>query len=140
MIGYDAPHQLKRQLSIARDMLQAENHDTLKIGVGFLVWQLEKDPSLSEQLVSIAIDHHVQAIWLAFGEDIGSWIKRIRSPERHDAAESSVKVFVQVSTVEQALQAVNEWKADVIVVQGSQPNTHYFLISLVLLMGYFNRR
>jgi len=100
-------------------MLQAATRDTLKIGVGFLVWQLEKDSSLSEQLVSIAIDHRVQAIWLAFGEDIGSWIKRIRSLERDDGTESSVKIFVQVSTVEQALQAVNEWKADVIVVQGS---------------------
>ncbi|SRR6266511_2550503 len=124
MIGFDAPHQLKRELSIARDMLQTTYNDTLKIGVGFLVWQLEKDPSLSEQLISIAIDHRVQAIWLAFGENIASWIKRIRSLDRYDGTESSVKVFVQISTVEQAHQAVNEWKADVIVVQGSQPNTH----------------
>lgn len=77
-----------------------------------MVWQLEQDPSKAEQLLSIVIDHRVQAIWLAFGEDIGRWISYIRNKG------NDIKIFVQISTVEQALQAVKEWKADVVVIQG----------------------
>lgn len=107
---------MKRELSIARGLLQTVDHNTLQIGVGFLVWRLERDPVTAEQLISIAIDHCVQAVWLAFGADLGRWISYIRSRARKTG--NAIKIFVQISTVDQALQAVNEWKADVIVIQG----------------------
>ena len=107
---------MKRELSIARGLLQTSDHIALQIGVGFLVWQLEQDPSKAEQFLSIAIDHCVQAVWLAFGADLGRWISYIRSNDRKTG--NAIKIFVQISTVEQALRAVNEWKADVIVIQG----------------------
>jgi len=94
----------------------------LQIGVGFLVWQLEKDLSKAEKLVSTAVDQHVQAIWLAFGEDLGHWIRFIRARDQNAGNEKAIKIFVQISTVEQAVQAMQEWKADVIVVQGPQLN------------------
>lgn len=116
--GYDSPEKLHLELNTARNMLQTAEHEPLRIGVSFLVWQLEKDPSMAKNLLSIAIGQHVQAIWLAFGEDLGYWIRSIRADDPNAANRNAVKIFVQISTVEQAVQAVKEWKADVIVVQG----------------------
>lgn len=121
--GYeDSSEKLNLELSIARKVLQAAEQEPLQIGVSFLVWQLEKDPSMGAELLSIAISQYVQAIWVSFGEDLGHWIRFIRSRDRNAPNEKAVKIFVQISTVEQAIQAVNEWKADVIVVQGPQMN------------------
>ena len=75
---------------------------------------------MAHKLLSIAVGQRVQAIWLSFGEDLGHWIRLIRARDRN--APSAIKVFVQISTVEQAVQAVREWKADVIVIQGPQLN------------------
>jgi len=75
----------------------------------------------------------VQAIWVSFGEDLGHWIRFIRSRDRNAPNEKAVKIFVQISTVEQAIQAVNEWKADVIVVQGNEAGGHGINNSLPLL-------
>lgn len=122
LLGNEGPENLRLELNIARSLLQAAEHEPLRIGVGFLVWRLEKDPSVAEKLVSIVIGQHVQAIWLAFGEDLGQWIRFIRAHDPNAGNEKAIKIFVQISTVEQAVQAIQEWKADVIVVQGPQLN------------------
>ena len=77
---------------------------------------------MAEKFLSIAIGQRVQAIWLAFGEDLGRWIRFIRTRDQNAGNENAVKIFVQISTVEQAVQAVKEWKTDVIVIQGPQLN------------------
>ena len=117
--GYGSTDDLKRELGTARSMLQPRDSEPLNIGVGFLVWQLEKNRTQAENFLSITLEAEVRAIWLAFGEDIGQWIAFIRTHDRNSGTIGSVKIFVQVSTVEDALQATNEWKADVIVAQGS---------------------
>ena len=63
----------------------------------------------------MALDNKVQAVWLSFGERIADWIAYIREKEPKPGA---TKIFVQVSTVEQALTASKDWKADVVVAQG----------------------
>lgn len=110
---------MKRELFTARNLLQTDQKGVLPIGVGFLAWQLEKNPTKAEQLLSIALDNRVQAIWLAFGEDLGRWVKYVRQhDQKNTSGQDSVKVFVQISTVEETLFALNDLKADVIVAQG----------------------
>lgn len=109
---------MKRELFTARNLLQTDQKGVLPIGVGFLAWQLEKNPTKAEQLLSIALDNRVQAIWLAFGEDLGRWVKYVRQHGQNASGQDSVKVFVQISTVEETLFALDDLKADVIVAQG----------------------
>jgi len=68
-----------------------------------------------------------------FGEDLGHWIRFIQARDRNAGNEKAVKIFVQISTVEQAVQAVKEWNVDVIVVQGNEAGGHGISNSLPIL-------
>ncbi|KAJ3510508.1 hypothetical protein NLJ89_g4631 [Agrocybe chaxingu] len=132
--GYEPPDVLTRELGIARQLLQHTDHDApLPIGVGFLAWQLEKSPDRAEQLLSIVLEHRVQAVWLAFGQDLGRWADYVRIHDENAGSAKAVKIFVQLSTVEQAHWAVKECKADVIVAQGNEAGGHGLGPSLPLL-------
>lgn len=91
----------------------------LPIGVGYLGWLLDKHNG--EELISIALENRVQAIWLSFGDNLQKWIKFIRNSEANRGAQEKTKIFIVVSSVSEALVAVNEWKADAIIAQGSSP-------------------
>lgn len=100
-------------------MFQVDEESTLAIGVGFLAWQLDKQQFNAFECIQIALENHVKAIWLSYGEDLGKWIKHVREHDPRAGTENAVKIFVQISSVEHALMAINDWKVDVIVVQGS---------------------
>jgi hypothetical protein len=119
-IGYDAPDWLRKEISLARELLHTSAQDTVRIGVGFLCWLLDKSPSEGKELLDIALASRVQAIWLSFGEDIGAWVNYVREHDPRAGSADAVMIFVQISTVAQALAALKEWKADVIVAQGSE--------------------
>jgi nitronate monooxygenase len=89
----------------------------LPIGVGFIGWILDQKDALgsAHEFLSVALDNNVRAIWLSFGVDLGKWIRYIRNKERNPGATT---IFVQVNSVQQALVAINDWKADVVVAQG----------------------
>ncbi|CAA7269276.1 unnamed protein product [Cyclocybe aegerita] len=132
--GYEPPDSLTRELGIARQLLQHTDDDApLPIGVGFLAWQLEKSPDRAEQLLSIVLEHRVQAVWLAFGQDLGRWADYVRNHDKNAGSAKAVKIFVQLSTVEQAHWAIKECKADVIVAQGNEAGGHGLGASLPLL-------
>lgn len=95
-----------------------EEDQTLRVGVGFLVWLLEKNPSKAEELISIALDNRVQAVWFSFGEDIGRWVRYVREHDPRAGSKDAVKIFIQLSTVQELKVAITEWNADVIIVQG----------------------
>lgn len=116
--GYDSADSFKKEISIARSVLHTEEGQTVRVGVGFIVWLLEKDPSKAEELISLALENRVQAIWLSFGQDIGRWVRYIREHDPRAGSKEAVKIFIQLSTVQELKVAISEWNADVIVVQG----------------------
>ncbi|KIM44902.1 hypothetical protein M413DRAFT_17801 [Hebeloma cylindrosporum] len=131
--GYDSADFFKKEISIARNALHTAEDQTLRVGVGFLVWLLEKSPSKAEELISIALENRVQAVWLSFGEDIGRWVRYIREHDPRAGSKDAVKIFIQLSTVQELKVAITEWKADVIVVQGNEAGGHGLKSSLPLL-------
>ena len=55
-------------------------------------------------------------VWFAFGNDLFKYIQQVRD---YDAKrEHKTKIFCCVNSVEEAKRAANEWKVDVLVVQG----------------------
>jgi nitronate monooxygenase len=88
----------------------------LPIGIGYLGWQLEQTGAPALQFLNVALEYKVKAVWLSAGERLPEWIAHIRNNE---ATPGAVKIFIQVGSVEQALVAVNDWKADVVVLQGN---------------------
>ena len=118
-IGYCNTEVFQQELKTARILLHVDGDSTLAIGVGFLAWQLDKRQYNALECLHITLESHVKAIWLSYGEDLGKWINYVREHDPRAGTENAVKIFVQISSVEHALMAVNEWKVDVIVTQGS---------------------
>ncbi|KAF9266681.1 inosine monophosphate dehydrogenase [Marasmius fiardii PR-910] len=111
-------HDLKQNLNLARRKLDLKENDPVPIGVGLIGWILDiTEASDDPRLISI-LEEKPAAIWFAFGKsDLGKYIAQTRE---YDAKrEHKTLVFVMVHSVEDALRAANEWKADVIVVQGA---------------------
>jgi nitronate monooxygenase len=79
---------------------------------------LEEPTAKPEVLLSAALDNHVHAIWLAFGNDPKEWIKFIRNYDAEHKRVRQTTIFVPVSSAEEALVASNEWGVDVLVAQG----------------------
>ncbi|KAJ6485970.1 2-nitropropane dioxygenase [Mycena sanguinolenta] len=126
--GYGAtPTDFKQQLSFARSALQTPNsthsHE-FPVGVGYLAWQLETPKSTVLELLPIALEHNVQAVWFAFGEKLPQWIQFVRDHDRRLGNGKKTLIFVQISTVKEALVAANEWKVDCIVAQGVESGGH----------------
>lgn len=121
-------------------MLQVPNlSDVLPIGVGYLCWKLEEPGYPGPAMLDLALENSVQAIWFSFGNEIGRWIEHVRRYEyplgsqKADRKHTPV-IFVLVNSVEEALVAVNEWKVDVLVAQG----TRFLLILSHRLIKYGN--
>jgi len=89
----------------------------LPIGIGYLGWLLEQpnERGSAEEFLSVAINNNVRAVWFSFGRELKRWIQFIRDNERNPGATA---IFVQVTSVEEALVAINDWKVDVVVAQG----------------------
>ena len=119
MIGYSSIEAFQQELKTARILLQVDDESTLAIGVGFLAWQLDKRQYNALECLHITLENHVKAIWLSYGDDLGEWINYVREHDPRAGTENAVKIFVQISSVEHALMAINDWKVDVIVAQGS---------------------
>ncbi|PPQ94628.1 hypothetical protein CVT25_009359 [Psilocybe cyanescens] len=131
--GYDSIETLKKEITIARSLLHADEQKSLPIGVGFLCWQLDKFPEKAEQLLAFALESHVQAIWFAFGNDIGRWVNYVRKHDLRAHTKDAVKIFIQVSTVPDLRLTLDTWKADVIVAQGNEAGGHGLSTSLPIL-------
>jgi nitronate monooxygenase len=107
---------------LARSAFQSPSSTHAKaefpVGVGYLAWQLEKHESPLVDLLPIALENNVQAIWFAFGENLGRWIQLVRDHDSRVGKDKKTLIFVQISTVKEALVATNEWTVDCIVAQG----------------------
>lgn len=118
MAGYGGAESLIDEISLARGILQLTPSDPLPIGVGYLGWQLELPTANPQAILLAALDNRVHAIWLAFGSNLKEWIQFIRNYDAEHKRVRQTTIFVQVSSVEEAIVASNEWKADVLVAQG----------------------
>lgn len=122
--GYGTtPADFKQQLSLARSAFQTPNATAqskfeFPVGVGYLAWQLEKPESPLVDLLAIALEQNVPAIWFAFGEDLGRWIQFVREHDSRVGKDKKTLIFVQISTVKEALVAIKDWKVDCVVAQG----------------------
>lgn len=117
--GNSTPEQLSETLKTIRGNLGLQPNVPLPVGVGFITWILEKSDVSTDPCLASVLEERVQAVWFAFGTDIGSYVRQVRE---HDLKrDHKTKVFVLVNSLEEALQATNEWGADVLVVQGAQP-------------------
>jgi len=96
----------------------------LPIGAGFLGWKLEEGQSPHVALLELALENGVQAIWFSFGKDLGRWIEFVRNHDRRSGKTPRTLIFVQVNSVDEALLAVQTWKADVLVAQGMSTTLH----------------
>ena len=90
----------------------------LPIGAGFLGWVLDRPEFKSVEILHEALNIGVRAIWLSFGNDLGHWVDVVRSHDQKAGKDSKTLIFIQVNSAEQALTAVRDWKADVLIAQG----------------------
>ncbi|KAF8825961.1 hypothetical protein HHX47_DHR6000744 [Lentinula edodes] len=131
--GYQPAETLISELSLARSLLETKSSTgILPVGVGYLGWLLDKmPPKESETLLIAALSANVQAFWFAFGRNLGKWIQYVRdkSPEKCPL------IFVQVNSLDEAVHAVENLKADVIVAQAAGGLANGSDIALQLGLG-----
>jgi nitronate monooxygenase len=116
--GYDDAQSLKNEVKAARSALRLQSPTTIPIGVGYLGWQLEMSSTSAVELLSVALEARIKAVWFAFGSDLGQWVEFVRNHDRESRNSHKTLVFVQISSVEEAQRAISEWQVDVIVAQG----------------------
>jgi hypothetical protein len=118
--GYRTPESLLHELALAKELLQRQDPTTkLPIGIGYFGWELDKDPSKAIQMLQTALTSNVQSIWLSFGNDLRPYVESIRKADAPGETYSrKTLIAIQVSSSAEALTAVNELKADVVIVQG----------------------
>lgn len=114
---------LSSELSQARDILTKANLSTntgvLPIGVGFLIW----GAPLPETLSIIRKPENIPAaVWLFAPrkpEQLKDWTEGVRK-----ATDNKTKIWIQVTSVREALEAVKLASPDVLVVQGTDAGGH----------------
>lgn len=123
--GFDPADKLRSELSFIRSTFASTNNgNSLPIGVGFLGWRLEdprgENESSAVELLDLALRSRVQAVWFSFGTQLGRWVRHVRDYDaNNDNQHHRTRVFVQVGSYQEALQAIHEWKVDVLVTQGA---------------------
>ena len=81
-----------------------------KVGMGFITWRLDEDPSVLDR----ALDHAMPAVMLSFGDE-RPYAQRIK--------DAGARLICQVQTVEQARRA-RDSGADIIIAQGTEAGGH----------------
>ncbi|KAG7442056.1 2-nitropropane dioxygenase [Guyanagaster necrorhizus] len=120
--GNSSPEQLVEALHTIRANLGLQPDVSLPVGVGFITWILEKNDVSADPRLTSVLEERVQAVWFAFGKDIGKYVRQVR--EHDSKRDHKTKVFVLVNSVEEASQAANEWRVDALVVQGNEAGGH----------------
>ncbi|KAI1796576.1 2-nitropropane dioxygenase [Ganoderma leucocontextum] len=122
--GFSTPESLRQDFAFIRNSFPELGNKPLPVGYGFIGWLLDKNEDAAKQMIDIVIENDVQAIWLAFGNDIHRWVDYVRTSPANARAHHKPLIFIQVTSVDEALVAANEWKVDVIVAQGTESGGH----------------
>ncbi|KAH9946521.1 2-nitropropane dioxygenase [Amylocystis lapponica] len=119
--GYEPVEQLRAELSSVSSTLPSK---LLPLGVGYLGWKLDESPNTGIALLNTALESNVQAVWFAFGKDLGRWVRHVRDFDSQRGSGRKTVVFVLVSSREEAVVAAHDWQADVLVAQGIESGGH----------------
>jgi nitronate monooxygenase len=117
--GSDAS-TLEHELQQSKQLLKVEStNGMLPVGVGFLLWAGDK---LLQDALPILQRHMPAVVWLFADEhpdQLATWTKECRR-----VTSNKTKIWIQIGTVADALQAVKACRPDVLVVQGSDAGGH----------------
>lgn len=120
-VGYYTAQKVREELETARSILSAAGRvhggGKLPVGIAFFGWKFDQNPAAASEMLDIALEAQVQAIWLSFGTNLRPWIDYVRSKDRADVHKEKTLLFTLVNSVDEAL-AAKEWPLDVIVAQG----------------------
>ncbi|KAF8073462.1 hypothetical protein FPV67DRAFT_1736980 [Lyophyllum atratum] len=120
--GPDSSQKLRDGLRAVRAYLNVPSGVPVPVGVGLLGWVLDKTEVSDDPRIPTVLEEMPTAIWFAFGADLGRYVAQVRA---YDAKrEHKTVVFVIVNSTEEALCAANEWKVNVLVVQGNEAGGH----------------
>ncbi|KAI0080167.1 NPD-domain-containing protein [Panus rudis PR-1116 ss-1] len=122
--GYGGPQVIRQELSDVRALLEIPAADPLPVGVAYFGWKFEEPGHPVEDMLNAALEARVRAIWLSFGRDLGRWVEHTRRRVRDAGLIDNTLIFVLVNSLDEAMLAINEWKADVIVAQGIEAGGH----------------
>lgn len=115
-LGFDTPQQLIDGLRSIRATCGTPSDAPVPAGVGFLGWILDNTETSPEPRIPIVLEEKPVALFFAFGDDLGKYVTQVR--EFDAKREHKTIIFCIVNSVQEALKATNEWKVDVLVVQG----------------------
>ncbi|KAL0954153.1 hypothetical protein HGRIS_005290 [Hohenbuehelia grisea] len=120
--GFDSSADMVNQIRAIRDKVGSPPAAAAQTGVGLLGWILDRTESSTDPRIPAILDERPKAIWFAFGDDLGPHIVKVRAYEADKGHKTLV--FVIVNTVIEAQRAAEEWRADVLVVQGHEAGGH----------------
>jgi nitronate monooxygenase len=114
--GFDSSEQITANLNSIRKSLNVAADAPIPAGVGFLGWICDMTEVSEDPRIPAVLAEKIDAIMFAFGNDLEKYIKQVRD---YDAKRThKTKIFCTVNSMEEARRAVEEWKVDVLVVQG----------------------
>lgn len=116
--GFESSETLRKQLHYVRSKLNVAAGILIPTGVGLLGWILDKTEVSDDPRIPAVLDELPAAIWFAFGTNLGKYVEQVRAYDEKREKPHKTLVFVIVNSVEDALRAANEWKVDVLVVEG----------------------
>jgi nitronate monooxygenase len=115
----------KKELNIVSTKLSIQDAAPLPIGVGFLGFMLDQRPD-DVDVLDYALERRVKCIYFSFGDDLGKWADYVHKYDQARTVPFKTLLWICVNSVAEAERAANEWKADVLVVQGTIIISEFF--------------
>ncbi|EJU03902.1 inosine monophosphate dehydrogenase [Dacryopinax primogenitus] len=95
-----------------------------QVGVAALGWMLDSPSPIKKMLEHCILSPPgVAAVWLSFGLNLEAQVARIRALDAERSDGRRTLVFLQVGTLQQALEAA-AWGVEVLVAQGNEAGGH----------------
>ncbi|KAJ8469703.1 hypothetical protein ONZ45_g16804 [Pleurotus djamor] len=121
--GFASSELIKGNLQTIRDELHIADDQPVPVGVGFIGWVLDKTEVSDDPRIPAVLASRPKAVWFGFGDDLGKHIAVVKKINA-SSKDHKTLIFVIVYSVEDAHRAVDEWGADVLVVQGHEAGGH----------------
>lgn len=120
--GFDTPEQHSETIRLVREQLNIQKGAPVPVAFGFIGWILDMTEASPEPRLEKYLEEKPTGIWFAFGTDLGKYIRQV---QEYDAKrDHKTLIFVIVNSAADALKAANEWKVDVVVIQGQEAGGH----------------
>jgi nitronate monooxygenase len=103
-------------MNSVRNSLHLGANVPVPMGIGLLGFVLDKTELSDDPRIPNVLEEMPAAVLFAFGDDLGKYIAQVRAIDAKRAHKTII--FATINSVAAAKVAVNEWKVDVLVVQG----------------------